>query len=173
MPGIEPIDSILLTSDAASVTFSNIPDRYGSLRIIYSVKSAFGGGFYDSFDWLWMQINSVTDTCYSIDGISPSGNGTNAGWFQLNAIAHSGAASQMFAAGEIDLHGHNNTAVGTYGMTLGGAQGYASGSGYSMQSESVIYSLLSTRPIVTSLSFKCRLGNMKSGSRIDIYGLTK
>jgi hypothetical protein len=172
MAGIELIDSVALTSDVASVTFSDIPDTYGSLRILCNVKSAWGGGFYDSFDWLWLQVNTTTQSCYSIDGITPSGNGANTGWFQLNNIAHNGSLAQSFAACEIDLHGYNNTSMGCGGISQGGTLGYSGGGGYVVINDDIVYSMLTDRAKITSISLKCRLGNTKSGSRFDLYGLT-
>jgi len=87
-----------LTANASSLTFSNIPSTYSSLRIVFNYRGA-------TTETLLLDINSATTTVYASVYLQARGLGTEGG-------------SQANRADGIYTTGYSNIFANEYGMAI-------------------------------------------------------
>ncbi len=77
MPTYTLINSNVLSSTAATVTFSSIPATYTDLVVRFSVRAT------DASDWMIVILNNITTTTYSETWLQGSGSAASSGEFYL------------------------------------------------------------------------------------------
>ncbi len=162
------ISSNVLTSSAASVTFSSIPATFTDLVLRTSVRSNATG----TFDILNIQVNSITGN-YSFTRLSGSGsaaasnNGTGfSAYYDRFTINGDTATSNTFGSSEFYIPNYS-----------GSANKVASSFGVSETNATTSYMavnahLLSDTSAITSLVLTPNNGtNFVSGSSFYLYGI--
>lgn len=113
MSSIEYINSIILTSTATSVTFSNIPQNYQDLVVVISARST----NTNNADAIQGTINSDSSANYSgtrlwgngsTTGSVRSSNGSAIEWGRLQTT---GASNTTFSLANIQILSYSNTNI--------------------------------------------------------------
>jgi hypothetical protein len=117
------IDSEVLASSQASVTFSAIPADYTDLVLRYSVRLATGASIVNSEQF---RLNSDTTSNYSETEVGGSGTGagssrkSNVTAWELGYFNSNGSTSNTFSSHEIyipNYAGTANKAISYFGVT--------------------------------------------------------
>jgi hypothetical protein len=164
------ISSNVLTSSAASVTFSAIPATYTDLVLRISSRSDLADGavnVYTTFN----SINSgYSSTFIRGDGSSASSGRESARtrWEQLNWTIGTNFGSNIFASFEIYIPSYlssTNKPIGVFGVlednTATVSRGVQASAG-----------LLSNTATVSSITMQPYSGNFVSGSSFYLYGIS-
>ena len=158
------IASTTLASDAASLTFSNIPQTYTHLLIYFQVRiTGTAGG---ALEWLKMRCNGDTGNNYW-DGA------TNA----VNTMGHFGSINTStnydtaFSCGSGNIYNYRNTlsykSFGSYYSSWNNSTTGISGANWPTN-----YSSWRSTSAVTSVTFiNTNSYNLIAGSNIQIYGI--
>ena len=163
------IASNTLSSSAASVTFSSIPNTYTDLLVKVSARSDFAGSIYRGF---FIRYNGSSATNYSYtqlygDGASgASQNNTGIGQLDVfRSITAATATSNTFGNLEIYIPNYNSSAnktAGAFGAhETNGTTAYISANAF----------LRSVADAITSLDLLPSGGNFVSGSSFFLYGI--
>ena len=161
------LEEIVLTSSAASVTFSNLNTYaalgYTNLQIRAVARSARA----DTTDAFRMRVNGVTGNSYSWHALWGSGSsvasegyGTQNNMYVGNAPGNT-ATANMFSGHVIDLLDPFETSKFTTFRTLTGS----SGTGIYLNS-----GLYQATTAISSIEFYMANANILAGSRFSLYG---
>jgi hypothetical protein len=164
-PSFESIQTVTLSSNASSITFSSIPSTYTHLQIRYTAKNV-SGGITD----MYMSMNGDSGLNYSkhwlftFDGGGPyTSTSTSSGNFSIGYLK--GDESGVMNAGIIDildytngnkyktvryLDGSDKVSIGTTTVVLGSGM-WMSGSA------------------ISSITLSC--GTILSGGQFALYGI--
>jgi hypothetical protein len=167
----ELIESAILTSDASSVTFSNLgtySSTYKHLQIRYVGRTITG----DDIEELRVQFNANTGSNYSrhglegrngsvVSGGNSSTTSAQAGWLARNA------SSNVFSGGVIDILDPYSTTKNT---TVRGLSGFHFSSGFQQMislSSGAFYNTAS----ITEIKLFGTTYNLAANSRFSLYGI--
>ena len=172
--GYASIASTLLTSAQADVTFSSITQAYRTLVIRSSVANTSGGA-----QDLWLQINGDTGSNYSTVYLISNGSSalTNQATPMTKASFSNGAggvSAANFTPSIITIADYTKT--DKY-KTLSGIAGLASNNSnvndynaYTVGATGCSY--VGTQNAITSIKVFSSGGNLATGSRISLYGIS-
>ena len=166
------IDSEVLSSSQASITFSSIPATYTDLVVRWSARS--DNTATDSIGLFQIMINSDAGGNYS--RIALTGNGSTASSFNSGAgsgviyqnagnVASNGTAS-TFSNGELYIPSYTvsqKKPMGGFSVTENNAT--AAGIG-------TIAGLWQGTAAITAINISSAAGNLVSGSSIYLYGIS-
>lgn len=155
-----------LGADAASIDITSIPGTYTDLVVLLSARSARGGG--NATDDLTMAINTVTT---NRTARRLYGNGSSA-LSDSHSTGFSGTLPADVTAntfGNVEIYfpnyaGSTNKSFSVSGVTENNAtnaQAFA------------LAGLWSSTAAITGLTFSAASANLRSGSSVQIYGITK
>jgi hypothetical protein len=168
----ELISTTVLSSSAASVTFSGLGTSaaaYKHLQIRVTARSTNGGAGNDG---LWLQFNGDTGSNYAWHRLEGNGSSVSSGagssttWMLQGLAARASQASGVFSAALIDILDFANTSKNTTSRSLNGSMtstnpSVALGSGVWLNTAAV-----------TSATLKPDAGyDFLTGSRFSLYGL--
>jgi hypothetical protein len=164
----ELIQSSILTSDTASVTFSSIPEDYKHLQIrMVSRNPTNTGGAL-------LRINGDTGSNYVSHRIYGFGGSVTSSALEsatnVDLIAFTSASlssSTDFGAGVIDILDYTNTSKNT---TIRGLGGREQGNGSTSDFIVLLSGLWINTSAVTSVSLTSE-GTFQTGSRFSLYGI--
>lgn len=165
-----PIASQTLSSAAASVTFSGIPQNYTDLRIAIQARSTAAGNGRESFR---IRFNGDTGSNYSATWIV--GNGTSAGssrnssqTYAYAMFQESNSTSTAYGMNTLDIMNYSNSTTYKTGLTrssynlLGNTEDCSAAHVFLWRSTSAI----------TSIEFSTDAsGGFSSGSTFNLYGI--
>jgi hypothetical protein len=163
------IASNVLTSSAASVTFSAIPSTYTDLVLRYSARND------DTTTILGVRFNGDTATNYSTTILRGSGsaasslsyNTTRTQLFEQDGIEPSTMTANTFNSGEIYIPSYlvsQNKPMSTFTVTEDNS---------STAYMSAIANLWRNTAAITSINLYSNSGNLVSGSSFYLYGISK
>ena len=162
----ELISTQVLTSSAASVTFSSIPATYKHLQIRMVTKT--GAAFTDQ--WAFMQMNSDTGSNYAYHRIQGNGGSvfSNSGTSRTNMIVSLQSTSRDsnlgWSVAIADLLDYSSASKNTTMRSLTGMVDAANLIG--------LYSgLWMNTATVSSLNLFPESGSWLTGSRFSLYGI--
>jgi hypothetical protein len=166
MATYKPLQSISLTSDTTTVTFSGIPQDYTDLEIVISARCSHTGNsnFY-------YRVNGDTSSSYSVTRLQANGSTVVSNRGSSNTVGYIGytdaadSSAGLFGNTKIYINSYSNSTTNKTLISKGatpGAGGYAA----------AVVNLYrgSTSPI-TSISFTPDAGNWVAGSTFDLYGI--
>ena len=163
------ISSNVLSSSAASVTFSAIPSTYTDLVVRMSVRLD-AGGTEDSF---WLRLNGLSTTIYSKTSVINSGGtvlslrDSSATQINLGDADAAGSTSNTFSSVEFYLPNYTGTTQKPSSVFY--AQENNSSSVYQV---GAIAGLTNITSAITSITLLSRSGvNLVSGSSFYLYGI--
>lgn len=154
-----PIASQTLSSAAATVTFSSIPQNYTDLVLVSENKNT-----ANNFDEVGIQFNGDTSSNYSRtrffgDGSSPSSGGsnnTNKGAIQINSTTEFGPVIA-------NIQNYSNSTTYKTVLSRGNAVGYVS----------IYVSTWRNTNAITEITLLPDTGvNFSSGTIFTLYGIT-
>ena len=158
------IDSEVLSSSAASVTFSSIPATYTDLVVRLSARD-------DNSDYNWealLSFNSQT-TNFSSTFVQGSGSSTNSGsmarYYGRSDSAN--ATANTFSNGEIYIPNYAGTTNKPYSSFNVSEINSATGN-----MVEAVAGLRSNTAAITSLTLSPYSGNFVSGSSFYLYGIS-
>jgi len=161
------ISSQVLSSTAASVTFSSIPSTYKDLCLRITARSA-GSSIRD----MYLQVNSITAN-YSAtrlrgyDATVSSSNRTADSSWIYGVVPGTLIAANTFSSTEYYLPNYNSSANKVCSMVVG--EPNSSGTN---QVDAVVANLLSNTAAITSLTLTESSGSgFEIGSSFYLYGL--
>ena len=161
VPAFDLIESVILASSAASVTFSGL-DAYAAdykhLQIRYAAKST------DASRSMFMQLNSAT-TPYRVHTLSANGSSvtsetTTDTSMEFPVAIKASTVTGFAGAGVFDILDYSNASKNTTVRAFTGAESITLASG----------ALFSTAAI-TSITLKKGSGSFSNISRFSIYGV--
>ena len=165
------ISSNVLSSTAASVTFSSIPATYTDLVLRASVRSDRAG---ENIDILKLIVNSNTGSVYSetiLRGLSSSVSSsrtTSATEFANDLINGAASTSDTFASYELYIPSYTvsqNKPMGTFSVQENNSATVAR--------INAIANLFTSTSAVSSLTYSSNTGsNFVSGSSFYLYGIS-
>lgn len=165
----EPIASQTLSTNTATVTFSDLPGTYTDLRIIVSAKTSDA-----SSQVLAMRLNGNTGTNYSNTRLYGNGSTvssdrfSNATRIDVGYMSNSsGDRSHSF----IDIMSYANTNVFKTVLNAWESQGATPGGGAGTQFVLRQVGLFRSTGAITSVSFAFDAGNIVSGSTFSLFGV--
>lgn len=163
----ELIESNVLGSNAASVTFSSIPSTYKHLQLRIVAR----GAIASSYEQLNMRFNSDTGTNYSWhwiygDGssVTSSTNGPNQSEMRIGQTAGNTTTANTFSAEIVDVLDYANASKYKTIKTLSGkptTNNFIELNSGNWRSTSA----------VTSVTLFASGGNLLTGSRFSLYGI--
>jgi hypothetical protein len=165
----ELIESTILTSQQASVTFSSIPQDYKHLQIRTVSRSSRSGA---SLDVLNLRINSDSNNNYVGHRLFGNGSSVTSNSHAIrdradtSLIPATNSATNHFGTGVIDLLDYTSTNKNT---TIRGLSGMVDVATYS---ESRLFSALYVNTsAVSSILLYANAGDLITGSRFSLYGI--
>ena len=169
-PTIELIESITLSSDTATVTFSNIPQDYDDLNVLISARSSSGNAPGGSADIIKMSMNSTAMSSvrylWGLGSNSPS-NGSATSPTGVGHLTDPNCTSNTFASVDIIIPNYtssNNKSISSTGVSE------HNGSIVPMAVWSGLYSGLTNS--ISSITFTTNnSANFVSGSTFELYGI--
>lgn len=165
----ELISSTVLTSSAASVTFSNLGTSaaaYKHLQIRYTARDSNAANYVETFS---IRFNGDTGSNYSRHSLRGNGSsvfsnaGTNQTLIEIGHIAGNSLGSGIFAAGVIDILDFTAAKNKTVRSLTGGA---STGQEVALWSGSWM-----STAAVTSILLESYGASFITGSRFSLYGL--
>jgi hypothetical protein len=166
MATYKPLQSIQLTSDTTTVTFSGIPQDYTDLEVVISARCS-----HSSNANFYYRVNGDASSSYSVTRFQ--GNGTS-------AVSNRGSSNTVGYIGYTDAA---DSSTGIFGNTKIYINNYSNSTTFKTlvsktvtpgtSGTSAAFSNLyrgSTSPI-TSISFTPDAGNWVAGSTFDLYGI--
>lgn len=166
----ELIETQVLGSNAASVTFSSIPSTYSHLQLRITARSNSTG----NATALFMKFNGVGGTSYATHAIYGTGGGSGQvyaeGFASLDAfyrlqIPDDGLAANSFGGLLVDVLDYAAT---TKNKTIRALTTYSASGVYRVAEVS---GLFNSTAAVSSLSLTPGAGQLKTGSRFSLYGI--
>lgn len=162
------IASNTLSSSAASVTFSSIPNTYTDLLVKISAKSDRA----NANDDIKMLINGSTSSVYGETNVNgngataASGNNTNQAYVALRSGSTGGLTANVFSSTEVYVPNYNSVIVHPIGSIQVQEDNATTARIYATAST------FNTSSAITSLTFNIWTGpNFVSGSSFFLYGL--
>lgn len=164
----ELLETTVLTSNTASVTFSNLNtySDYKHLQIRYTARASAG-----TWVELWARLNGSSSAEYARhnlrgtgDQVNSESSGANDTKMNVGQAAQT-ATTDAFYAGVIDVLDFSNSSKKTTLRTLSGytANGY--------DDVRLISGLWNNTAAVTSIQLLPASQNLASGSRFSLYGI--
>ncbi len=163
-----PIASQTLTSAAASVTFSSIPQGFRDLVVIVNARS---DRTADNFEALLFRLNSDTGNNYSQVGMSPdTSTGTSSAAATQNAgeggrLTTSNSGRTAFSTNIVQFLDY--AATDKHKPVL--CRGSAPGENIGVDAKTTRWA--NTNAITTILLFAAQSGNFVTGSTFSLYGI--
>ena len=160
----ELIESTVLGSSAATISFASVPSTYKHLQIRYTAKVGTSGGD------LFMTFNSDSGSNYRNHKIQANGStiiSNTSGqttYIQMNDAADGSGTANIFYAGLIDILDYGNTSKNTTTRHLHG------GYGSSLKYVFLLSGLWMNTAAVNAISFTGQ-SNFATGSRFSLYGI--
>lgn len=164
-----PIQSTTLSSSAATVTFSSIPQTYTDLCVRYAVRDDLAGNTGNSF---FIALNSSasghSNTYIRGNGatVSTGNNTTSTSWTVLYATSAT-ATSNTFASGE--FYFPNYTASTAKQGSIFNAHETNATTAFLFSSAH----LFNNTAAVTSITFTANSASFVAGSTFHLYGIKK
>jgi hypothetical protein len=161
------ISTTLLSSAAASVTFSSIVGTYKHLQVRFTARSASAGG-----DNVRMQINGDTANNYAVhyligDGTIYSGNAVPWNTSVYSPTASAASAANIWSAGIIDILDYSQTTKNKTIRTFGGK---AISGDNNIHLQSGVW--LNTSAITSLTVYMGSGSNIAANSRVSLYGVS-
>jgi len=164
------ISSNVLTSTAATVTFSAIPATYTDLVLRYSLRTDRAGETWDIAD---ITFNGNTSSLYSMTNLDADGSAASSARVANNTSLYSSrldaaaATSNTFGNGELYIPSYTasqNKAISDYGVQeTNGSVAYIRANAFLFRSTTAI----------SSIKFAPTFGtNFVSGSSFYLYGIS-
>jgi hypothetical protein len=163
----ELIETVILTSNQASVTFSNL-GNYSSVYKHLQIRSLARNTRAETADGLYINLNAST-TGYANHSLVGNGSAvsssaeTSQAQMTLASITSANSAANNFAASVIDLLDAYST---TKNKTLRGFSGLTDRNLVQLNS-----GLWNNTASVTSIKLQSFAGNLVTGSRFSLYGI--
>ncbi len=168
MAVIEAIETQYLEADAATVTFSGIPQTYEHLQLRIGVRSAYGG---TGGDYFYVRLNGETSSSNQDQKLIIA-NGSSisvlsaSGYAQVRRIPTDWLPATRYASVMVECLDYTNTNKKPVVSLMSGTTGSATnrlsfGSGM----------ITNSNAAVTSISFIAANGSIKRGSVFSLYGL--
>ncbi len=159
-----PIASITLGADAASVTFSSIPQTYTDLILVSNTRSTRAGNTGDN---IFLRFNSDSGTNYSATTLEGNGSIAESTRFSSASAVYiripaSTATANVFSPSITNIMNYSNTT--TNKSTLTRAQSVS-------ESVNLIVGLWRNTTAITSINLSANNGNFVSGSTFNLYGI--
>jgi hypothetical protein len=166
MATYKPLQSISLTSDTTTVTFSGIPQDYTDLEVVISARcsNSSNANFY-------YRVNGDSSSAYSVTRLQGNGSTVVSNRGSSNTVGYIGytdaadSSSSIFGVTKIYINSYSNS---TTNKTLISRTGTPGTSGTTASFVNLYRG--STSPI-TSISFTPDAGNWVAGSTFDLYGI--
>ncbi len=100
--GMLPLTTITVTAALASISFSDIPGTYDTLRLTGTLRSTFAGSYAD---WLYLRLNGDSGVNYTFLVVgSPGSSSSGSSYVQLgSAFPAAGAPRSANATGSVDI----------------------------------------------------------------------
>lgn len=160
----------VLTSDAASVTFSSIPQTYTDLVLIYSTRINYSEASRLELP-VYVRFNGDTATNYSARTIT--GSGSAASSFALSSSTNSTLYQAPDNGNTASTFGNAEYYIPNYTNSLNKPVG---GTGVSENNNATAYqsgtaSLWRGTAAITTILIRGVVGDLMSGSRFDLYGI--
>ena len=159
------ISSNVLSSSAASVTFSAIPSTYTDLVVRFSARNSAAGTIGDC----WVRFNAAT-TNYSDTEIYGTGSAAGSGrsassWLWMGDITAAGNTANSFASSELyipNYAGANNKVASAFTALETNA---------TAARINAVAQLWSNTAAITSIGFFPNTTNFDAGSSFYLYGI--
>lgn len=155
------------SSSVGSISFTNIPQTFTDLKIVFSLRDTYAGGF----DSVLMQFNSDTANNYSytVIGQAPSSYRSSNNNV-INPFLANGTTSTASTFSNMEAYIPNYTSSNKKSIIIDvvGENNSASVFGLSMTA-----ALWSNTAAISSLYFQASNGNITQYSTISLYGITK
>lgn len=164
----EPITTTTLSSAAATITFSSIPNTYTDLKIVFYARSARS----NTTDTPRLQLNSDSGSNYS-RGVLRTASSTTVESFRNTGqtsiaigtqIPAATSSSGLFGVIELDIFAY---AGSTYKTLLSTSSSDMNGSGYVDR----IVGLWRSTSAITSIKLYAEIGNLDVGTTATLYGI--
>lgn len=167
----QPILSQTLTSDSASIIFTNIPQTFTDLKIVISARHTNNG----AQDNIYFRFNQDSSALYSDKGFYHASTGifgystTSAG--QALMIASNGDTSlaNTFSNVEIYVSQYRNTSIFKSFLVDGASLNNAVT--YEAKRRTVQSGIYRSTNAITSVTLGGWAGSLKAGTRAIIYGI--
>ena len=158
MPTYTPLESIVLTSAAASVTFSNISQNYQDLVVVISAKSG-----TDSY--VKIQYNGDTGSNYSFTKVYGTGSsaGSNRGSSQTYWQSFYTYSASQFNTVTLQLQNYSNSTTFKTGILR---------ENDAAQEVNAQVGLWRSTAAITSVLFEKVSGTFTAGSTFDLYAVS-
>lgn len=162
------IASNTLSSSAASVTFSSIPNTYTDLVLRWSVRTDYGAtrtGFRVAFNSITSGYSETYIIQYNTSTVA-SGTYTGNAYFNAEYIDGTGATANTFGSGEFYLPSYTasqNKPMSQFSVAEGNS---AADTGMYVKAW-----LLSQTAAISSATLTANAGNFVSGSSFFLYGI--
>lgn len=155
----------LTNNSTTSVTFSNIPNTYADLYLVYRARSY---NFSDQ-NFLSFRLNNITTANYYTRGWSNNFGGGVDGTTSaaLGYVSGNSSSNSYFGSGDLYLTKYTNTSFNK-GWT--GAGGHGWGTGTNQSYIQVYTGELATTNAITSIEIYSNQA-MGSGSLFTLYGI--
>ena len=166
MATYKPLQSIQLTTDTTTVTFSGIPQDYTDLEIVISARCS-----HSSNSNFYYRVNGDTSSSYSVTRLQGNGSTAVSNRGSSNTVGYIGytdaadSSSSIFGNTKIYVNNYSNSTNYKTLISKGATPGT---SGYAAAFVNLYRG--STSPI-TSISFTPDAGNWVAGSTFDLYGI--
>jgi hypothetical protein len=167
-----PIASNVLSSSAASVTFSAIPSTYTDLVVRTTVRTDTAGTFQD-MEMIWNGIE--TTDYYSQTWVNGDGTATsnlkvrsNESKWQYANIPGTSVTSNTFTTQEIYIPNYTGTAIKPASVFTVTENNTTSSGFWQTRANALLGNFTSA---ITSITFKLPSGNYVSGSSFYLYGI--
>jgi hypothetical protein len=166
MATYKPLQSISLTSDTTTVTFSGIPQDYTDLEVVISARCS-----HSSNCNFYYRVNGDTSSSYSVTRFQGNGSTAVSNRGSSNTVGYIGYAdaadssSSIFGVTKIYVNNYSNSTTYKTLLSKGATPGT---SGYAAAFANLYRG--STSPI-TSISFTPDAGNWVAGSTFSLYGI--
>jgi hypothetical protein len=170
--GYEWLETQVLTSAAASVTFSNLNSSYGTTYEHLQVRLTGRSSRNDNGDTVRIRLNSDTGSNYAMHALKGSGSAVTSEGFgsqtniQFYRISANTDANNVFGAMIIDILDPFSTNKTKTIRGLGGYAGIADGDEIALSS-----GLWNNTAALTTLELAGTNGNFQIGSRFSLYGM--
>jgi len=163
-----PIATQTLSSAAASVTFSGIPQTYTDLVLVCNARSARTA---DNFNTITVQVNGLTTSIYSYTTLSGDGSAVQStresNQTSISPVRLSTSASSFTSLDASIIHFMNYSNTTTNKTVLG--RGSSMGEFYEVITTA---NLIRTTNAITSITLSTALaGDFVSGSSFTLYGI--
>lgn len=161
------IASTTLSSAAANLTFSSIPQTYKNLRIVTAIKSAYTGG---NVSYLWVRFNSDTSASYpnSEQGVTTSPyTAAFVGVIQSSSTN----STSSFSTCDVYIYDYASTTNQKWLLSRNVANIPTTSTNYQMTDNSRSSAWISTSAITSIVLSDISNGaNFVAGSRATLYG---